>query len=65
MKSNKNEFSMTFYLEEERTLFLEYVNNTEKAIKWYEGKGKSWSHCMIYNRKTREKLDRIVNPKHI
>lgn len=65
MKSNKNEFSISFYLEEERTLFLEYVNNTEKAIKWYESKGKQWSHCMIYNRKTREKLDRIVNPKHI
>lgn len=65
MKSNKNEFSITFYLEEERVLFLEYVNNTEKAIQWFESKGKHWSHCMIYNRKTRQKLERLINPKHI
>lgn len=63
MKSTKNDISMTFYNQEERVLFLEYVNNTEKAVKWVESKGIKWTHAMVYNRKTRLKLDRIINPK--
>ena len=61
MKGKKNDFSMTFYNGEERQLFLEYVHNTEKAINWVNGKNITWTHAMVYERRSREKLDRIVN----
>lgn len=64
MKGKKNDFSMTFYLENERVMFMEYVHNTEKAIKWMEEKNKSWSHAMIYDRRTREKIERIKNENY-
>lgn len=61
MKGKKNDFSMSFYNEEDRILFLEYVHSTKKAIQWVESKGKKWTHVMVYNRRTREKLERIIN----
>ena len=61
MRGKKNDFSMTFYNGEERRLFLEYVHDTEKAINWANSKGIEWTHAMVYNRRTREKVDRIIN----
>jgi len=60
MKGNKNDFSMTFYNEEEKRLFMEFVHDTNKAIQWVNSKGIEWTHVMVYNRRTREKIDRIV-----
>ncbi len=54
---------MTFYNQEQRVLFLEYVNNTDKAVKWVDSKSIEWTHAMIYERKTRQKLDRILNSR--
>lgn len=59
MKGHKNDFSMTFYNGEEKRLFLEFVHNTDTAINWVNEKGIEWTHAMIYNRRTREKIDRI------
>ena len=61
MKGKKNDFSMTFYNGEERRLFLEYVHDTDKSIKWVEKKGIKWTHAMVYDRRTRAKVNRIVN----
>jgi hypothetical protein len=61
MKGKKNDFSMTFYNGEERRLFLEYVHNTNKAIEWVRGKGIAWTHAMVYERRTRNKISRIIN----
>ena len=61
MKGIKNDYSMTFYNGEEKRLFLEYVHNTDKAISWVKMKGIEWTHAMIYNRRTREKIQRITN----
>ncbi len=64
MKGKKNDFSMTFYENQERVLFLEYVHSTDKAIEWIEKVAcKNWTHAMVYDRRTREKVNRIVNPK--
>jgi len=63
MKGKKNDFSMTFYNGEDRRLFLGFVHDTEKAVKWIEEKGIEWTHSMVYDRRTREKVDRITNPK--
>lgn len=65
MKGKKNDFSMTFYNNDERVLFLEFVHNTEKAIKWVDNTKKAWTHAMVYNRRTREKVDRIINTNPI
>lgn len=63
MKGKKNDYSMTFYNGEERRLFMQYVHNTETAIKWVNDKGIIWTHAMVYDRRTREKVTRIVNQK--
>lgn len=63
MKGKKNDFSVTFYNGEERRLFMEYVHNTEKAISWVDSKGIVWTHAMVYDRRTREKLSRILNER--
>lgn len=61
MKGKKNDFSMTFYNKEERVMFLKYVHSTEAAIKWVEGIGRRWTHAMVYDRRTEEKIERILN----
>lgn len=63
MQGKKNDFSMTFYDKDERTMFLEFVHNTEKTIKWVEQKEIKWTHAMIYDRRTRAKIERIINEK--
>jgi len=63
MKGKKNDFSMTFYNGEDRRLFLKFVHDTEKAISWINSQGIEWTHSMVYDRRTREKIDRITNPK--
>lgn len=63
MRGQKNDFSMTFYHNEERKLFMEYVHDTNKAISWVNSKGIQWTHAMIYDRRTRAKIDRILNSK--
>jgi hypothetical protein len=62
MKGKKNDFSMTFYNNEEKRLFLEFVHSTDKAISWVNSKKIEWTHAMIYDRRTREKISRIINP---
>lgn len=61
MRGKKNDFSITFYNENDRVLFLEFVHDTTVAIKWAEEKKIRWTHCMVYNRRTREKIERIIN----
>ena len=63
MQGKKNDFSMTFYNQEEKRLFLEFVHNTDKAIRWVESKKIEWPHAMIYDRRTREKVMRISRDK--
>ena len=54
---------MTFYKGEEKRLFLEFVHNTDKAVEWVNNKGIEWTHAMIYERRTRLKVDRIINER--
>lgn len=61
MKGKKNDFSMTFYNNDDRVLFMEYVHKTESAVQWINKNKIKWTHAMIYNRRTREKIDRILN----
>jgi hypothetical protein len=63
MKGLKNDFSMTFYNGEEKRLFLEFVHDTKKAIEWVNIKGIEWTHAMLYDRRTRMKIDRIINDR--
>lgn len=61
MKGKKNDFSITFYDNDFKRLFLEYVHDTNKAISWVNSKGIVWTHAMIYDRRTRMKINRISN----
>jgi len=60
MQGKKNDYSMSFYNEDDRTMFLEYVHNTNKAIIWVNKKGIKWTHAMVYDRRTRAKVTRII-----
>jgi hypothetical protein len=62
MKGKKNDFSMKFYNGEKKRLFMEYVHDTNKMISWVNSKQIKWTHAMVYDRRTREKIDRINNP---
>jgi hypothetical protein len=59
MKGRKNDYSISFFNEEEKVMFLEFVNDTKLAIKWVNEKGIIWTHGNVYNRRTREFLTRI------
>lgn len=61
MKGKKNDYSVTFYDGEERRLFLEFVHNTDAAIEWVRKQRINWTHAMVYNRRTREKITRLDN----
>ena len=61
MKGKKNDFSMTFYDGEKKRLFMEYVHDTNKMINWVNSKQIEWTHAMVYDRRTREKVNRIIN----
>jgi hypothetical protein len=60
MKGKKNDFSISFYNKEERVLFLAYVHDTQKAIDWVEKKRITWTHANIYDRRSREFLERVL-----
>jgi len=59
MKGKKNDYSITFYNDQERRLFLEYVHNTNKAVAWVNSKGIEWTHYVVYDRRTRKQLERV------
>ena len=59
MKGRKNDFSVTFYDGENRRLFMEYVHDTRKAVRWVESQKIKWTHGNVYERRTREFITRI------
>ncbi len=61
MKGKKNDFSMSFFNGDDRVMFLEFVHRTETATEWMNAKGKEWTHANIYNRRTREFIQRVYN----
>lgn len=63
MQGKKNDYSMTFYNDQERTMFLEFVHNTGKAVAWINSKGIEWTHYVVYDRRTRETLERVLREK--
>lgn len=60
MKGRKNDFSMSFYNDQERTMFLAYVHDTDKAVRWCDSKGVNWTHYVVYDRRTREQIKRVL-----
>lgn len=70
MKGAKNDFSMTFFVKDSevrskpvdrQVLFLRYVHDTEKAIRWLKSRQINWDYANIYVRRTREFKERIYN----
>lgn len=61
MKGKKNDFSISFYFKSQRVLFLQYVHDTLKAENWVRSKGIEWTHYVVYNRRTRQELQRVYN----
>jgi len=61
MRGRKNDYSVTFYNGDQRRLFLQYVHDTDKAIHWVNAQRIPWTHAMVYNRRTRVKVARLLN----
>lgn len=61
-KGRKNDFSITYYDNNRRSMFLEYVHRIDVAHRWMRIKNIPWTHSMIYNRRTRVPLQRDMNP---
>lgn len=60
MKGKNNDFSISFYFGGQRVLFLRYVHDTEKSLRWATARI-VWDTCVVYNRRTREKLQTLKN----
>lgn len=61
MRGKKNDFSISYYFEASRVLFLGYVHDTNRATAWVNSKGIKWTHYVIYDRRTRALLDVVYN----
>lgn len=60
MKGKKNDYSMSFFDKDgQRVLFLEYVHDTKKAERWADAKQFPWTVAKIWNRRSREFVDKI------
>ena len=65
MNNKENSFSVTFYNGQQKVMFLEFVQHQKKAIDWVNKKGIVWTWCNVWNRRTREHLERINNDNYI
>ncbi len=59
MKGRKNDYSISFFKQTERVLFLEFVHDTKRAVQWINSKQIEWTHGNIYDRRKREFITRI------
>jgi hypothetical protein len=59
MKGKKNDFSMSFYANKGRVLFIEYVHDTRVAIQWMEDKRIAWDYANVYERRSRKYVERL------
>ena len=54
--AKKNDYSISFYNEQQRVLFLEYVHIPKVAFDWIKNKNIAWTHANMYDRRSREFL---------
>jgi hypothetical protein len=59
MKGKKNDYSISFFNDENRIMFIEFVHDTKKAVQWMDSKKLNWTHGNIYDRRKREFITRI------
>ncbi len=52
----KNNYSISFFSEDKRVLFLEYVNIPKVAFDWVKKNNVEWTHANMYDRRSREFL---------
>lgn len=58
LRSKKNDFSLSFWIDDKRVFFMEYVNSIPKVKRWLDAKGIDWKYCNIYERRTRKFIER-------
>lgn len=51
MKGKKNDFSMSFFYQGNRVLYLHYVHNTDSAIRWVTAKNIKFDAYAIFDRR--------------
>ena len=65
MKGRKNDFSMSFFYNDTRLLFQQYVHNTDKMVQWFNEKiNKKWTHAVIFDRRNNLTIEKFTNPSY-
>lgn len=57
--AHKNDYSISYFHNNERVLFLKYVHNIYKSCKWLETQGIEFSYMNVYDRRTGQFLKRL------
>jgi len=50
---NKNDYSVTVYLNKEKRLFSEYVNSVFSYTQWLQKQSIAWDYILVYVRRSR------------
>lgn len=53
---DKNDYSVTVYLQGRKRLFTEYVHTIYSYTQWLHKKGVEWDYILVYVRRTRKVL---------
>ena len=53
---NKNDYSVTVFLNNEKRLFSEYVNSVFSYTQWLDKQSINWDYILIYVRRSRAVL---------
>lgn len=63
--SNKNDYSVQVYLNNEKRLFTEYVHSIYAYTHWLKKQSISWDYLLVYVRRTRAVLCYYKNGDYI
>ena len=61
MYNKQNQFSITFFYNNIRVMFIQYCHHEKLAINWLQKKGIKWDTANVYHRKTRKFLKQLKN----
>jgi len=53
---NKNDYSVTVFLNKEKRLFSEYVNSVFSYTQWLDKQAITWDYILVYVRRSRAVL---------
>lgn len=62
MNRTNNKYSISFFYNNKRVMFMEFTHHPDDAINWVDSKRIYWNVAKVYDRKSRELLKVIEKP---